>query len=169
MYKKEQLVRLLKSRIKKKAAADGHGDCCEYIKVDDHIGYKSFFSKEQRDRCYLLQKRAWKAGYAPQAYYKYNIDVSDFLSRFMKKYQWGYFTQHVPLIISDITDDQTIGYARIRALEGYIEKQATALAKELKAAGIDQYIEHMGNVGILNSKLVFVDFGEESCGILNKI
>jgi len=134
-----------------------NGVTCTYIKWTKHVGLKVFTSKWARDQCAKLQGIAAENKLGPKVGEKAQFEVlwgeTDDWDSFenapqmrMKKL-YCYFTEHA---------DRPRKYQRTG-------KKRRDLECKLHRVGIDHNDLHTENVGLVNGKLVCIDFDYVSC------
>lgn len=149
----KKLVRLIRSdrrRIK------SSGVSCHYVKWTKYVGLKLYTEKSQRDRCAKLQRRVAKAGLAPEVGGTLEFEmltctgVDDYGEDTSPDLEWatiyGYWTEHVRI------PSRIPSYKRVHALW-----------KGLRELGLLHDDLHKFNMGVIDGRLVCIDFDTASC------
>ena len=133
---------------------------CEskYIKVSNRMGLKLFKTKINAQNSFKRQKTAVKIKRGPEVH-------SARPARFAIKSphngrittQWGFFVQHAH------NDDEVP-----RKLEKAFERQALGLCEDLENIGISTIDVDISNSGLINNRLVCLDFGDLSCNMIRE-
>lgn len=126
---------------------------CSFFKIGDR-GLKLFNKKEDCLYAYKRQKRANEAGIAPRCF----LGVQKFLfGKKAKTEKYGYWTE-IATPVDEI--DSLSKYWRAT----YISRLEKIRKTHKKLFGYIYCDDHSGNIGIINRKMVIIDWGEESSG-----
>jgi hypothetical protein len=118
---------------------------CRFVKLNDAVGVKLYRTRAERDYAWQGQRVAAHYKVGPRA--GVGIKLPDARPR---SYRWGYVTQ-----VAERPD----GYSWRST------KKECALQRKLERLGIGGGDLHGGNVGLIDGKLVCIDFGKESKGL----
>ena len=127
-----------------------HGCSCKFIKVNDSIGIKCYTKRHRRDIGFYHQTRMAEYGFAPKTLGVFEIDDT-----------YCYVTEvATPLVEGDeYYDDNYITCCKnVKSTYTDIDKRISKLISDMKEVGYSYCDIHYANFGILNDKLVAIDF-----------
>lgn len=120
------------------------GVTCIFIKVDDDWGIKCYRQEWTRDNCFQSQEAWAKEGFAPPVGVKFQ--VGDY---------YCYSTRVAELLHENLMNESAEFWDNLE--EEYYD-QITNRSNEMAAAGYYVTDSHVGNWGIYEDELVFIDF-----------
>lgn len=128
-----------------------YGCTCTFMKFDDNWGIKVYDDKRTRDKACERQARMHKVGYAPSVGASFNIGDD----------RYCYITELAKPLI-DCTKEANTNWS---AFSAAFEKENPTARKDVDDLVEKMYKEnyvycdaHYGNFGMLNGKLVCIDF-----------
>ncbi len=160
MITKEKVIQFIKKN-NNVVSRSPYGVQCRFIKLNDKWGVKVFHRKDTRDYAYDNQKAAAKYKLGPQIGQKFDLPIT--LSEDYDGY--CYITEVAKILIKyrydyDRWEDHKYTKLWDEITEKYKNRINTLCMKLQKKINWDfETDSHIGNVGLLNGKLVCIDFG----------
>ena len=141
------------------------GVACTFFKITSKWGIKTYTNRNSRDDCYDTQSMCAEYGYAPRVGEKFEFKIED-------EVLYCYITEIAECLGDPIMELRFQYKADDTLYDKYITEYAAVEAKweddinelnDLMEDEIGWYCEdfHIFNYGILNGKLVVIDFGND--------
>lgn len=130
------------------------GISCRFLKLNEDWGIKAYHCPSERDNAFNRQKKCYGFGCAPRVGIKFDAGNDYFC----------YTTQVANAITEAVTGYDQRGYYEqnrmIREVYPDIDSMIAAVRRQSAENGYHMYDNHYGNWGMLEGKLVRIDFGD---------
>lgn len=125
-----------------------NGVSASFVQINNEWGVKVFTSESTRDYSYKMQHKASLLGLAPHVGEKFDLGEGQYC---------------MICEVVEVFQTQDMSYEDERAVISNRSEEIKELKKILvEEIGFHFYDDHLGNYGLINDRLVCIDFGEVS-------